>query len=263
MTQPAIGLRFRERANGTLACRADHEPFVGRDGLQWEPFAIDLVARIHDMDRFIESPDHRVGFERGTVRSGHFGRCEVTDASIDLLVRAREPDERELRYRVCFTDQTGRPLTILGYKDIRGRRFRPWYDTTRIFVELYEGTLHDHERDRRTASPLVGVGVLEIPVRVFAMQFPTIRAVAPVWRPWIRGYTRFMWFFSTNLAVPYWKGLLHRRRRPSGALGGGDPELILDLARLSGADECRNDTPASASRVSSTTTMDVDDGAPE
>jgi hypothetical protein len=261
-----MGIRFRERAMGTLACRTDHGRLTGNDHLQWEPLSVDLMARVHDIDRFIESPDHRVGLERGTVRSGHFGRCEVTDGAIDLLVRVREPDERELRYRVCFTDQTGRQLTIFGYKDIRGRRFRVWYDTTRIFIELYEGTLHDDDRDRRSASDLVGVGVLEIPVHTFALQFPTIRAVAPLWLPWVGAYVRFVWFFSKSLTIPYWKGLLRRRRRGGATSGGREPEHILDLARRpgEGANAIVQDArPGDATRASSTTTVGVDEGAPE
>jgi hypothetical protein len=236
VTNEAIGLRFRERTFGTLACRADRGPFEGRDELRWEQLTIDLLARIRSIDRFIDSPEHRVGFERGTLRSGHFGRCEITDASIDLLIRGQDPDDREMRYRICFTDPTGRRLTIFGYKDIRGRRFRMWYDTTRIFIELYEGTLQDHERERRSASPLVGVGVLEIPAHMFALQLPTIRAVAPLWRPWLTGYVRFLWFFSTNLTIPYWKSLVPRWRRDRPPTSGLEPDLILDLARREGTE---------------------------
>ncbi len=251
---------------GTLACRTDHGPFEGRDHLQWEPLSVDLMARIRDLEGFIESPDHPVSVERGTLRSGHFGRCEVTDAAIDLLVQVREPDERELRYRVCFSDQAGRQLTIFGFKDIRGRRFRVWYDTTRIFIELYEGTLLDHERDRRSESPLIGVGVLEIPVHVFALQLPTIRTVAPLVWPWVSGYVRFMWFFSKSLTIPYWKGLLRRRQQGGAASGGREPEQILDLARRQGDGPngtAQNAPPGSGSRVSSTTAVGVDEGAPE
>jgi hypothetical protein len=266
MSRHAVGIRFRERAMGTLACRPDHGPFEGHDHLQWEPLSVDLMARIADLGEFIESRDHPVGVERGTLRSGHFGRCEVTDAAIDLLVPVREPDERELRYRVCFRDPTGRQLTIFGFKDIRGRRFRVWYDTTRIFIELYEGTLLDNDRDRRSASPLVGVGVLEIPVHVFALQLPTIRAVAPRMWPWVSGYSRFMWFFSKSLTVPYWKGLLLRRQRGGAAPRGREPEQILDLARRLGDEPneaVRDAPPASDSRAGSTNTLGVDEGAPE
>jgi len=214
MTTRTVGVRFRERTKGILACGPDDRPltrFNGLNGLRWQPLAIDLVARVEDIGAFVTSPKHRVGFERGTVESGHFGRCTVSDAEIELLVRGRELDDRELRYRVCFTTATDDEFTLIGYKDIKGGRFRFWYDTTRIFVEVYHGSVRS--REQRTTAKLAGVGVLEIPVLTFLLQLTTIRAVGRGWRPWLTGYVRFMWWFSQNLAVPYWIGLRRRLQR--------------------------------------------------
>ena len=267
MTRRVVGIHFRERANGTLACRADHGPFEGHDHLQWEPLSIDLMAYVHRPS--IGSSSRPI--IPSVSSAACFGAATSVNARSPTVrsicwYRLHEPDERLLRYSVCFSDQTGRQLTIFGYKDIRGRRFRVWYDTTRIFIELYEGTLLDHDRDRRWESPLVGVGVLEIPVHVFALQLPTIRTVAPPVWPWVSGYVRFMWFFSKNLTIPYWKGLLRRRQRGGAPWGGANPSRSWISTRRPGDGPngtAQNPPPVSGKRVSSTTTVGVDEGAPE
>jgi hypothetical protein len=213
------GIRFRERTKGILACGPSDRPLTTFNGLKWRPLSIDLAARIDDLQAFIDSDEHRVGFDDGTVESGHFGTCRVTDAEIHLLVRGPELDERELRYRICFRTPAGTELTLFGYKDIKGSRFRVWYDTTRIFVEVYQGALKT-PKDRMSAK-LAAFGVVEIPLLTFLLQLGTIRAVAVGAGPWIKGYIRFVWWFSFNLTLPYWVGL---RRR----LGGG--YRIIDTA---------------------------------
>jgi hypothetical protein len=98
----------------------------------------------------------------------------------------------------------------LGFKDINGTRFRPWYDTTRILVEVYREP--DTSAQTGTAAELVGVGVLQIPVLTFLIQLTTFRPVATTWWAGTSGYARFMWFFARNLVMPYWAGLFRRTR---------------------------------------------------
>jgi hypothetical protein len=106
-----------------------------------------------------------------------------------------------------------------------------WYDTTRIFVEVYQGRVRTHEQ--RSAAALAGVGVIEIPLLTFLLQLTTIRAVAKGWRPWSRGYVRFVWFFSQNLAVPYWLGLMRRIRIGQEPIETPrDPQSVMDWARV-------------------------------
>ncbi len=210
MTREEVGLRFRERMHGALACGPSDHPLEDPVRLSWQPFSIDLAARVFDMEEFLRSPRHRAGFERGTVESDHFGACTVTEAAIDLLVPGHENYEREMCYRVCFATSSGEKFRLLGFKDINGTRFRPWYDTTRILVEVYREP--DTSMQPGTAGELVGVGVLQIPVLTFLVQLTTFRPVATTRRAGMSGYARFMWFFFRNLVMPYWAGLFRRTR---------------------------------------------------
>jgi hypothetical protein len=207
MTRDKVELHFRERMHGVLACDPGGALLEHPVRLSWQPFSIDLAARISDLEEFLRSPRHRVGFRQGIVASDHFGPCPVTDAAIDLLVRGREHYEQEMCYRVCFS-QGQEKFTLFGFKDINGTRLRPWYDTTTIFVEVYRGS---HTAIQTATAPeLVGVGVLKIPVLTFLIQLTTFRSIATTCQARISGYIRFMWFFTWNIVKPYWAGILRR-----------------------------------------------------
>lgn len=209
MARPA-GLAFTERMHGAIACGPTDNPLQNAGGLSWAPFAFDVDAHIVDVDHFLRSDEHPIELRSGTVTSGHFGTCKVTDGEINLMVAGREDFERLMRYRVCFTTEDGQELTLLGFKDVVGSRLRLWYDTTRVFGEIYQGSLaHGAARGE---APLVGVGVLEIPALTFLIQLTTFRPVGRGGLRGLRSYGKFMLFFTESLIKPYVLGLFWRTK---------------------------------------------------
>mgnify|MGYP003640741793 CR=1 FL=1 len=204
------GLRFTERMHGVVACGSSDDPYANAGGLGWQPFEFTLDARIPDVSSFLRDEQHPIELPRGVVRSGHFGACRVTGGEINLMVPGEIEVERLMGYRVCFTTSDGTELTLLGFKDVEGDRLRMWYDTTRVFAEVYRGTLSTH--DERHDHPLVAVGVLEIPAITFLIQLTTFRATGGLGVKPAAAYVRFMVFFARSLIQPYLLGLVLRTK---------------------------------------------------
>lgn len=205
------GLRFTERMQGSIACGPGDYWTDVEGGLAWKRFDFELRAVIDDVDEFVDSPLHPIRLPSGTVSSGHFGRCDVVDGEINLMVEGPTPDESVMRYRVCFRTAEGRELTLVGFKRVDGDRLHLWYDTTRVFAEIYEGHLGSGEAP--TDRPMVAIGILEIPLLTFLIQLTTFRPHGPSQRQGIMGYLRFMVFFARSLAKPYLLGLFSRTKQ--------------------------------------------------
>lgn len=202
------GLRFTERMQGSIASGLSDDAYEIDGGLGWAPFDFVLQAEVEDVAAFVRSPEHPIHLPRGVVHSDHFGRCQVIDGEINLLVEGREPDDRIMRYRVCFQTEHG-PMTLLGFKAVDGDRLHLWYDTTRVFAEIYEGRL---DSARPGDARLVAVGILEIPMLTFLIQLTTFRPVGGGGAGKVMALVRFFVYFTRALAKPYLLGLLTRIR---------------------------------------------------
>ncbi|MGE3620066.1 MAG: patatin-like phospholipase family protein [Acidimicrobiia bacterium] len=170
-----VTLTFRERMAGHVGVgAADYAQGEARGRLDGSTLALRLSMQVDDLEAFLHDPAHEGTFE-GTLDAPVFGGVRPCTGWFNLLPDLEPVLRKEMRYRVHFTDATGRPLTMTGVKEVfddPGRDF--WSDTTTFLTTIHRGHLE--------AGPVpadveeVARGVLRLTVLDFARQLTTFRA---------------------------------------------------------------------------------------
>jgi hypothetical protein len=134
--------------------------------------AFRLDVTIDDVDRFVADPEHAATCAGWVRCDGLGGRLEIEAGRFNLLVDAGGPRHRRMDYRLHLRDGAGRPVTLLGFKDVHDDPFHdPWSDTSTLFTRLYAGHVGEDERDARLAT-----GILRMTRAGFARLMLSIRA---------------------------------------------------------------------------------------
>jgi cholesterol oxidase len=103
-----------------------------------------------------------------------------------------------MRYRLHLTDGEGRPVTLVGWKNVlHGPPTRIWPDTSTLYARLLEGHLDSGDD---AAARVLGSGTLHIRLPDFAEQLTTFRTSGPGGP---RALARFGRFFVGELWEVY------------------------------------------------------------
>jgi hypothetical protein len=162
---------------------------AGRDGAGGLKFHLTIV--VDDIERFAHDPRRSAG-AIGYVESDVLGgRLPVEHGAFNLFVDT-EPGVKHMLYRLFFSDGSGHPLTLTGFKLIKNDAgFDVWKDTTTLFTRVLRGHVQEgHEGE------LVASGVLRIRPRDFARQLTTFRGS-------LSGLLKFGLIFLGQLAEAY------------------------------------------------------------
>jgi hypothetical protein len=101
------------------------------------------------------------------------GRREVERGVFNCFVDASPPAEKNMLYRLWFSDGVGHPLTLAGFKVIApGGAPDVWRDTSTLYTRVLRGHRGPGEDD---GAELVASGILHIRKRDFARQLTTFR----------------------------------------------------------------------------------------
>ncbi len=117
---------------------------------------------IDDLEHFLHHPDHEGRFE-GTLTCDALGGERPCTGWFNLLTDVEPVLRKEMRYRFHLTDATGRPLTMVGVKEVfddPGRDF--WADTTTFLSTVYRD--HLGPGDPPDDAEVVARGVLRLTV---------------------------------------------------------------------------------------------------
>jgi cholesterol oxidase len=173
-------LRFTEKMVGAFAFgetdyRAGYH--AGRDS------GTDLMFRLtiatDDVYAFIADPDH-LAVAQGYVQSDVLGGHRPVQAGAFNLFVDEGPRTRHMLYRLYFSDATGRPLTLAGYKHVRaGPITGVWPETSTLYVRVLTGHVPVTDGGATAADGIVGSGVLRIRPLDFAWQLTTFRVHGP------------------------------------------------------------------------------------
>ncbi|ACY97563.1 MULTISPECIES: GMC oxidoreductase [Thermomonospora] len=193
----ATSLSFTEEMKGSWT-PGTADPRAGERGDGRRPLAFRLTITAADVDRFLAEPEH-LAEATGWIESPALGgRRPVTRGHFNLFLATGDPDRRTMRYRLHFTDDRDRPLTLVGWKDVRpGPPTRIWADTSTLYARILQG--HVDEGQEETA-PVVGAGVLRIRPADFAEQLTTFRTSGP---GGLAALVRFGRFFAGELWEVY------------------------------------------------------------
>src|SRR5687767_8407627 len=115
-----------------------------------------LTIKVDGVNRFVTHPQHEARAE-GWVECAEFGgRRTVGQGTFNLFVDSGDPQHKTMYYRLWFADDQNRPLTLLGFKDVKDDPgMDEWSDTTTLYVRVLEGHRTPDE-DGRSEERRVG-----------------------------------------------------------------------------------------------------------
>ncbi|HET7488533.1 MAG TPA: GMC family oxidoreductase [Acidimicrobiales bacterium] len=169
---------FTEEMKGFVTFGStDYETAYESGKLEGTAFMFHLTITCPDVERFLHDRDHH-GTAVGWVKCDQLGgKLEVERGDFNLFVADAGPRRRHMYYRLYFTDSTGHPLTMAGYKDVDDDHgFDVWSDTSTLYIRLLSGHV-PVEQD--ADAEIVASGILHILVPDFARQLTTFRATGP------------------------------------------------------------------------------------
>lgn len=202
MTTAPTTVRFTEEMKGYVSFGADDPESGLREGeAAGNFFMFHLTIETVDIDRFYREPDH-AGVATGWVRCDQLGgTLQVEEGVFNLFVDSDNPREREMRYRLHFTDGVGNPLTFTGVKHVEDHPgFDVWSDTSTLYSKVLQGHVGPTQEDE---VPVVAAGILRILKRDFARQLTTFRANGPSFGAKVRGFLLFSGLFLGKLFDVY------------------------------------------------------------
>jgi cholesterol oxidase len=171
-------MEFTEKMKGHLAL-GETDPLAGWElGRQLaQRFMFRLTITAPDVERFVAGEDHTATAEGYVDCDLLGGTLPVQRGWANLFVAADSALTREMRYRLWFSDMSGQPLTMYGYKIVRNDRgFDMWTDTSTLYITLMRGHVLPGENGAQDApADVVGAGILRILPLDFARQLTTFR----------------------------------------------------------------------------------------
>src|SRR5262249_51228272 len=140
-----------------------------------------LTITIDGVNRFVTDPDHDTSDVKGYVKCDRFGgERPVESGTFNLFVEEADAGRKRMLYRLFFSDDQGRPLTLSGFKEIADDPgFDVWADTTTLFTRIYKGRVGEREEAALQEDPptlqdvLVGSGIVVIHFFDFLKQLTT------------------------------------------------------------------------------------------
>jgi cholesterol oxidase len=158
-----------------------------------------LTIATDDVYAFIADADH-LAVAQGYVQSDVLGGRRPVEAGAFNLFVDEGPRTRHMLYRLYFSDATGRPLTLAGYKDVSpGPITRVWPETSTLYVRVLSGHVPVIDGGATAAEGIVGSGVLTIRPLDFAWQLTTFRVHGPDRMGEFRAFDAFARLFIGEL----------------------------------------------------------------
>jgi cholesterol oxidase len=172
-------LRFTEKMIGAFAFdELDYERGYQlglAGGNKGGPLMFRLTIGTDDVARFVADPRH-AAVSSGYVRSNPLGGQLPVEAGAFNLFVDEGPHTRHMLYRLYFSDSTGRPLTLAGYKDVKpGPITKVWPETSTLYVRVLAGHVPVDDGGQSAEEGVVGSGILHIRPLDFAWQLSTFR----------------------------------------------------------------------------------------
>jgi cholesterol oxidase len=158
------------------------------------------------VNRLIDTPRHEAVAEGYVGCPALGGKRPVSEGVFNLLVDDQDPDRKAMYYRLFFTDDKGNPLTLLGFKDVRGAPGSDvWTETTTLFTRILRGHVGP-EADG--GANVLAAGIIHIHMLDFFEELTTFRVDGPSVAARADGLTRFGKLFLGKLWDVYARHIL-------------------------------------------------------
>ncbi|MFP5318411.1 MAG: hypothetical protein ACLGI2_08955 [Acidimicrobiia bacterium] len=133
-----------------------------------------LTIEAEDVDEFVDDP-RREATARGWVRCDALGgKLPVERGIFNLFVDTEDAGLKRMLYRLPFSDGTGHPLTLTGFKLVKDDPgLDLWTDTSTLYTRILAGHVDPGADD---AAEVVAAGIINIHLLDFAQQLTTFRS---------------------------------------------------------------------------------------
>lgn len=185
----ATKLQFTEDMKGYCA-PGESDPKAGYDrGKELNDILhAHMTVKIDDVHRFITDPRHEGAID-GWVTCAFGERRPIEQGIFNLFVDDGDPSKKRMLYRLHFTTEEGRKLTLAGEKLIEDDAgFDLWADTTTLFVRITED-----------GGGAIAAGIMRIALADFVKQLTTFRTEGPTLGERTAALARFGAFFLGRL----------------------------------------------------------------
>ena len=135
---------------------------------------VHLTIETDDVDRFVVDPQHQASVTGYVECDALGGRLPIEDGStFNLFTDQGDPRDKQMLYRLFFTDGQGRQLTLAGHKSVHDDPGNDLYsDTTTLFTRVLEGHV---QADQEGSAEVVAAGIIRIHLLDFLRQLTTFR----------------------------------------------------------------------------------------
>lgn len=169
-SQPA-GVEFTERMAGFIAAaNADYESGARAGKAAGSSFSFTATILVADIETFVKDEAHS-GIITGTASCPALSPDPliITHGRFNLMIRDQAAvGTRRFEYKMRLTASDGRNFWLEGHKVVRADRgLDIWPDTTRLYVDLWEGETRQGDPAQR--------GILTIALPDFLTQMRTIK----------------------------------------------------------------------------------------
>lgn len=200
---PGQGMEFTEEMKGYFAL-GETDPMRGWSaGRQLsQRFMFHLTITAPDVADFVSNSDHTAVAE-GFVRCDLLGgELPVQRGWANLFVATADALTREMRYRLWFSDLSGAPLTMYGFKVVRNDPgFDMWSDTSTLYITIMKGHVPPGVNGGQDQdAEIVAAGMLRILVKDMARQMTTFRGSG---KGPLASIARFGAFFTKSVKDVY------------------------------------------------------------
>lgn len=195
-------LSFAEEMAGFIVLGAtDPQSTELKTRSQGDRLSFQLTIQVDDVDTFLAEPEHLARAEGFVEAARYGGRQPVERGWFNLFSPGDAPGDREIRYRLWFTDGEGRPYTLSGWKDVRdGPATRMWHDTSTLYTRVLLGHVPP---DGDADAEVDGAGTLRIQPMDLAVTLKSFRTTGP---HAVAALARFGRFFVGQLWDTYGPG---------------------------------------------------------
>jgi predicted acylesterase/phospholipase RssA len=171
-------LQFTEDMQGYLSLeQTDYQSGYSKGKASGTSLSFHLTIKMDGVNRFVTRPQHEAAAD-GYIDCPSFGgKRPVSRGIFNLLVDEGDPRHRLMRYRLWFDDAAGRPLTLVGFKEVKDNPgFDVWSDTTTLFTRILEGHRTPEQDD---GSKVIAAGILRLHFEDFLKELTTFRVEGP------------------------------------------------------------------------------------
>jgi predicted acylesterase/phospholipase RssA len=205
LTEPApvptpaepVSLRFTEDMAGKVTAVSESHGV---------PLSVHLTISTDNVDGFVTDPDHAASVT-GQVNSALVGGSrDLVAGTFNLFVDDGDPTRKEMRYRLHFTDEQDKPLTLVGVKTVNsGNPLRIWPETTTLHTRVLRGHLEPNEDDH---AETLAAGVIRLSMPDFLRELTTFRTNGPSLAARTQGLASFGVLFLGKLWDVYGRPIL-------------------------------------------------------